>query len=40
MSQSKVAFEKHFLRKVRTGKIDSLYERFVLKSLGAERLKS
>ena len=35
---AKVAFEKYFLRKVRTGNTDPLYERYVLKTLGIERL--
>ena len=35
---AKVAFEKYFLRKVRTGNTDPLYERYVLKALGIERL--
>lgn len=36
---AKVAFEKYFLRKVRTGNVDPVYERYVLKTLGIERLK-
>ena len=35
---AKVAFEKYFLRKVKTGNTDPLYERYVLKALGIERL--
>ncbi len=35
----KVAFEKYFLRKVRTGSITPLYERYVLKLLGITSLK-
>jgi sulfide:quinone oxidoreductase len=35
---AKVAFEKYFLRKVRTGNTDPIYERYVLKALGIERL--
>ena len=35
---AKVAFEKYFLRKVRTGNVDPVYERYVLKALGIERL--
>lgn len=35
---AKIAFEKYFLRKVRTGSTDPIYERYVLKSLGIERL--
>ena len=37
---AKVAFEKYFLRKVRTGNVDPVYERYILKSLGIERLSS
>ena len=36
---SKIAFEKYFLRKVRTGSITPLYERYVLKVLGIVALK-
>ena len=36
----KVAFEKYFLHKVRTGSIAPLYEKYVLKSLGIGSLKS
>ena len=35
----KVAFEKYFLRKVRTGSITPIYERYVLKVLGITSLK-
>jgi sulfide:quinone oxidoreductase len=35
---AKIAFEKYFLRKVRTGNTDPIYERYVLKALGIERL--
>jgi len=35
---AKVAFEKYFLRKVRTGNVDRVYERYILKALGIERL--
>jgi sulfide:quinone oxidoreductase len=35
---AKVAFEKYFLRKVRTGNVDPVYERYILKALGIERL--
>lgn len=36
----KVAFEKYFLRKIRKGVAESVYEKYVLKSLGIEKLKS
>jgi sulfide:quinone oxidoreductase len=35
---AKVAFERYFLHKVRTGNTDPVYERYVLKALGIERL--
>ena len=35
----KIAFEKYFLRKVRTGSITPVYERYVLKVLGITSLK-
>jgi sulfide:quinone oxidoreductase len=37
---AKIAFEKYFLRKVRTGNVEPVYERYILKTLGIERLKS
>jgi sulfide:quinone oxidoreductase len=36
---AKVAFEKYFLRKVRTGNVTPVYEKYVLKALGIEPLK-
>ncbi|HEY5760499.1 MAG TPA: FAD/NAD(P)-binding oxidoreductase, partial [Steroidobacter sp.] len=36
---AKVAFEKYFLRKVRTGSVTPVYERYVLKMLGILALK-
>jgi sulfide:quinone oxidoreductase len=36
---AKIAFEKYFLRKVRTGNVAPIYERYVLKALGIEPLK-
>jgi len=36
---AKVAFEKYFLRKVQTGSITPVYEKYVLKTLGIEALK-
>lgn len=36
---AKLAFEKYFLRKVRSGNVDPVYERYVLKALGIERLR-
>ncbi|HLF12022.1 MAG TPA: FAD/NAD(P)-binding oxidoreductase [Gammaproteobacteria bacterium] len=35
---AKVAFEKYFLHKVKSGNTDPVYERYVLKALGIERL--
>ena len=37
---AKVGFEKYFIRKMKTGKAEPLYERYVLKALGIVRLKS
>jgi sulfide:quinone oxidoreductase len=34
---AKIAFEKYFLHKVRSGNVDPVYERYVLKALGIER---
>ncbi|GAB1259640.1 NAD(P)/FAD-dependent oxidoreductase [Aurantivibrio plasticivorans] len=35
----KIAFEKYFMRKMRTGKTEPIYEKYVLKALGIVRLK-
>jgi sulfide:quinone oxidoreductase len=36
---AKIAFEKYFMRKMKTGSTEPVYERYVLKALGIERLK-
>jgi sulfide:quinone oxidoreductase len=36
---AKLAFEKYFIHKVKSGNTDPVYERYVLKALGIERLK-
>jgi sulfide:quinone oxidoreductase len=36
---AKIAFEKYFLRKVRTGSVTPIYEKYVLRTLGIEALK-
>jgi sulfide:quinone oxidoreductase len=36
---AKVAFEKYFLAKMRSGNTEPIYEKYVLKALGIERLK-
>jgi sulfide:quinone oxidoreductase len=36
---AKVAFEKYFLRKMKTGTTEPIYERYVLQALGITRLK-
>jgi sulfide:quinone oxidoreductase len=36
---AKIAFEKYFLRKVKTGSITPIYEKYVLSTLGIEALK-
>jgi len=38
--QAKIAFEKYFLHKVRSGADEPGYERVVMKMLGINRLKS
>ena len=35
---AKIAFEKYFLYKMKTGSSEPIYEKYVLKSLGIERL--
>lgn len=37
---AKIAFEKYFMRKMRSGSPDPIYERYLLKALGITRLKS
>lgn len=36
--QAKIAFEKYFIRKMRKGSTDPLFERFILKALGITKL--
>ena len=36
---AKIAFEKYFMRKMRTGSAEPVYEKYVLKALGIMRLK-
>ena len=36
---AKIGFEKYFLRKVRNGSSEPGYERFLMKTIGVERLK-
>ncbi len=36
---AKIAFEKYFIRKIKKGTSDPIYEKFVLKALGIEKLK-
>ena len=38
MHLAKVAFEKYFMRKMRTGNTEPVLERYVLKRFGVERL--
>ncbi|MEY4059297.1 MAG: hypothetical protein RL551_536, partial [Pseudomonadota bacterium] len=35
---AKIAFEKYFIRKMKTGNSEPIYEKYVLKLLGIERL--
>jgi sulfide:quinone oxidoreductase len=37
---AKIAFEKYFLSKMKTGNTEPVYEKYVLKALGIERLSS
>ena len=39
MHVAKVAFEKYFLRKMRTGQSEPFYESFVLRQLNIAKLK-
>lgn len=39
MHLAKIAFEKHFLRKVRKGSSGPGHERYVMKALGVARLR-
>lgn len=36
---AKIAFEKYFLAKMKSGNTEPVYEKYVLKALGIERLK-
>jgi sulfide:quinone oxidoreductase len=36
---AKIAFEKYFLAKMRSGNTEPIYEKYVLKAIGIERLK-
>ena len=37
---AKIAFEKYFMRKMKTGNSEPVYEKYVLKALGIVRLAS
>jgi len=37
---AKIAFEKYFLRKVKTGSVAPVYEKYVLSTVGIESLKA
>ena len=37
---AKIAFEKYFMRKMKTGSTEPVYEKYVLKALGIDRLKA
>jgi sulfide:quinone oxidoreductase len=37
---AKIAFEKYFLRKMKRGTSEPIYERYVMKALGIVKLKS
>jgi sulfide:quinone oxidoreductase len=36
---AKIAFEKYFLRKVKKGSTEPIYEKYILKAFGINRLK-
>jgi len=36
---AKIAYEKYFLRKVRKGQSEPVYERYIMKMLGIKRLR-
>jgi len=38
MHLAKVAFEKYFMREMKTGTSEDIFEKYVLKALGIERL--
>ena len=38
MHLAKVAFEKYFLRKLKTGNSEPIYEKYILKALGIVRV--
>ena len=35
---AKIAFEKYFMRKMKTGNVEPIYEKYVLKALGIVRV--
>jgi sulfide:quinone oxidoreductase len=37
---AKIAFEKYFLRKMRSGRTEPIYEKYVMKALGIARIKA
>ncbi len=38
MHVAKIAFKKYFMRKMKTGNTDPVYEKYMLSALGIERL--
>lgn len=38
MHLAKVAFEKYFIRKMKTGTSEPVYEKYMLKALGIEKI--
>ena len=38
MHLAKIAFEKYFMRKMRTGNSEPIYEKYVMKLIGFKRL--
>ena len=39
LARKDIAFEKYFMRKIKNGNSEPVYEKYVLKLLGIERLK-
>ena len=39
MHLDKIAFEKYFLSKMKSGNTEPIYEKYVLKALGIDKLK-
>ena len=40
MHLAKIGFEKYFIRKMKKGTSEPVYEKYVMKAIGVEKLKS